>query len=410
MSAADRAASQKGDRVPRLAADCDPTALDLTPAQGFLLSRIDGLTPESVLLQLGGLDPDEVRRCLDAWSSEGLVVFGKSGPLARGGRGAVPGSTDGDSGAGIPAPDPELDLPLKAQEAILDMYGKLDRPYHELLGVAADADTRAVKRAYFALSKEYHPDRYFRREIGPFQPVLERVFRKIVEAYELMCDPAVRAEVQRSLDEDQGAPAEEPAGAAPGAGGAARKRPRRPLSPFSPLGRLIAQRRAKAKGFFEAAMAAMAEERWLEATGSLRLAIAFDPANAGYRERFGEVQPKAHAIRFEQLMKEADSALSFRDRGDALRLFEEALHFKPYDAGANHTAARLAWLVAEDLHKAKEYAARATESEPDNGEYHRTLGQIYQAAGLTANARRELKVALRLDPKDREAKAALKDL
>lgn len=408
MPAADRAASQKRDRIPRLAPDADPTRLDLTPAQGFLLSRIDGLTPESVLIHLAGLDPDEVHRCLDEWSSEGLLVFGECRSSARAEPGRAAAAPPADEVVdGTPTPDPELDLPLKSQEAIVEMYGRLDRPYHEILGVSLDADTRAVKRSYFMLSKEYHPDRYFRRDIGPFQPVLERVFRKIVEAYELMSDPTVRAEMQRSLDGEAQAPGAEES-AAPA--GTTRARRKRPLSPFSPLGKLIAQRRAKAKGFFEAAMVAASEERWLEATGSLRLAIAFDPANATYHERFGEIQPRAHEIRFEQLMKEADSALSFRDRNDALRLYEEALHFKPYAPEANHTAARLAWLVAEDLRKAKEYAMRATEADPEKGEYHRTLGQIYQAAGLTANARRELKAAVRLDPKDKDARAALKSL
>lgn len=404
MPAGDGAASRKRDRVPRLVADCDPTRLELTPAQGFLLSRIDGVTPESVLLQLGGLDPDEVRRCLDEWCSEGMLVFTRNRDASRSASSAA-----GAGSAGLPTPDPTLDLPVKAQEAILAMHARLDRPYHELLGVPLDADPRAIKRAYFALSKEYHPDRYFRRDIGAFRPVLERVFRKIVEAYELLSDPTVRAEMQRSLEGEAPVSAPE-AAVAPAREPSAPRRVRRPPSPFSPLGRLIAKRRAQARSFFEAAMAAAGEERWLEATGSLRLAIAFDPANAAYRERFGELQPKAHAIRFEQLMKEAESALSFRDGNDALRLYEEALHFEPYAPEANHTAARLAWMVAQDLRKAKEYALRAAEADPENADYRRTLGQIYQAAGLTANARRELKAAVKLNPKDREARAALKSL
>ena len=39
-----------------------------------------------------------------------------------------------------------------------------------------------------------------------------------------------------------------------------------------------------------------------------------------------------------------------------------------------------------------------------------TLGQIYKAAGLAANAKRELQHALRLDPSDAEAKQELKSL
>jgi Flp pilus assembly protein TadD len=157
-------------------------------------------------------------------------------------------------------------------------------------------------------------------------------------------------------------------------------------------------------------MAAAAAERWIEAAGSVRLAIAFDPRNPLYRERFGEIQPRAHEVRFEQLVKEAESALSFRDRLDALRIYEEALHFRPYDGAANFTAARLAWLAAEDLHRAKEYAARACEADPENAEYRKVLGLIYKAAGLPANARRELQKAVRLDPADGEARAELKSL
>ena len=42
--------------------------------------------------------------------------------------------------------------------------------------------------------------------------------------------------------------------------------------------------------------------------------------------------------------------------------------------------------------------------------YRRTLGQIYGAAGLIANARRELEAALRIDPTDATARAELKTL
>jgi curved DNA-binding protein CbpA len=412
MSSGDGAAGRKEERVPCLAPDCDPTGLALSPEEGFLLSRIDGHTPQALLSQLAGLPAEQVEGCLKRWVREGVVTYSVSGPPAnepRNGAATPPPTTEKPAQATeAPSLDPDLDISPEQQKEILAFEARLDRPYHEILGVAADADSRAIKRAYFSLSKEFHPDRYFRREIGPFLPRIERVFRKVVEAYELLSDPAVRAEIERSLEAD--ASEEEAPPAADDGAPRARKPRRRPLSPFSPLGRLLTQRKAKAKGFFESAMAAVAEERWLEATGSLRLAIAFDPANATYRERFGEVQPHAHAIRFEALIKEADNAFSFRDRADALRIYEEALHFRPYDPQANHIAAKLAWVVAEDLRKAKEYALRACEAEPEKAEYHRTLGQIYQAAGFKANARRELKLAVRLDPKDLEAKTALKSL
>jgi curved DNA-binding protein CbpA len=418
-------AGQLDGRIPQVAPDVDPSRLALSPAEGFLLSRIDGRTTQAVLRLLAGLPPAQVDACLERWSQEGLVVF--AGDAARAREAAVPTGTAETAAPEAAAPAEAAaacgDMSPEAQRSIEAMEARLERPYHEILGVPIDADARAIKRAYFGLSKEFHPDRWFRREIGAWRPRVERVFRKIVEAYELLSDPATRAEVQRGLLEKAAraaapAPAAMPAApaapsapappAAAGAGAAAR--PRRPLPPLHPLAQLLAERRSKAKSFFEAGMAAHREERWLEAAGSLRLAIAFDPTNAAFRERFGEVQTRAHAIRFEQLVKEAESALTYKDRLEALRVYEEALHYKPYDARVNHTAARLAWLVASDLRKAKEYAGRACEAEPDNAEYRKSLGLIYKAAGLRANARRELERAVRLNPKDAEARSELKSL
>jgi len=52
----------------------------------------------------------------------------------------------------------------------------------------------------------------------------------------------------------------------------------------------------------------------------------------------------------------------------------------------------------------------AVELAPDNGSYRRLLGLVYKDAGLAANAKRELEAALRIDPQDAEARAALRGL
>jgi tetratricopeptide (TPR) repeat protein len=142
----------------------------------------------------------------------------------------------------------------------------------------------------------------------------------------------------------------------------------------------------------------------------VRLAIAFDPDNESYRSAFSDVQRKAHEERARALLKEADGAFELSDYKDALRLYEEALHYRAFDAELSHKTGRLAWKLGSDLRKAKEYAMAACELAPENALYHRTLGQIYKAAGLAANAKRELQTALRLDPKDAEARQELKGL
>jgi curved DNA-binding protein CbpA len=398
------------ERIPRLAPACDPTQLSLSPAEGYLLSRIDGVTSCRMLREIGGLTPSEVDRCIEGWIEQGVVQFKDDPPPLAVFR-SEPDPAEDSSEAQI---DPSLDLPVETQQLVLEFETGLDRPYHEILGVAVDADVKAIKKAYFGLSKQFHPDRYFRRNLGPYAERLERCFKKILEAYELLSDPATRAEVQNQPVPPAAEPAAEPdtppAQTSP-AGGASRSLAAlRRLSRFGRRLQHFEARRRKAKTFFESGMAAFQQERWLEAAGSVRLAIAFDPANQAYKDAFADVQRKAHEERAKLLIKQGEGSLTVRDYRDAAAAFEEALQFRPFDPELNIRAARLIWQTNGDLRKAKEFAAAACELEPEKAGYRRTLGQIFKAAGLTSNARRELEAALRLDPKDAEARVELKAL
>ena len=401
MSASPGTAPTGDDRKPSVAPNCDPAKLSLSPAEGYLLSRIDGATSIAQLRQIGGMPAADLDACVERWLRDGVIVV----------EGGQIGITSQERAVGAP-PAPEvdaaLDLPVETQEAVRDFLGRLGAPYHEVLGVAFDADARAIKKAYFGLSKQFHPDRYFRRELGGFQEPIERIWRRILEAYELLSDPATRAEVQKTGGGATAPPASAAGGAAPPLQSARRMRAR--LTTLAGHKRMLGERRRKAKGFFESGMAAFRKERWLEAAGSVRLAIAFDPQNDAYRSAFPEVQGRAHEERAKALLKEADGCYDLGDYRDALKLYEEATHFRPFDAELSHKTGRLAFRLGEDLRKAKEFAASACELEPECALYHRTLGQIFAAAGLEANARRELQQAIRLDPKDAEAKEALRSL
>src|SRR3989442_10733407 len=60
-------------RCPRLAPDWEDHASALSPAEGFLLSRIDGHTPWAVLREIGGLPPSAADAALAGWVEIGLV-------------------------------------------------------------------------------------------------------------------------------------------------------------------------------------------------------------------------------------------------------------------------------------------------------------------------------------------------
>ena len=84
----------------------------------------------------------------------------------------------------IAALDEDNDLDDTERRRILAMQRLLERadPY-ALLGVSPAADTRTLKRAYFLLSKEIHPDRYYGQRLGSFGARMSSVFEAASRAY-----------------------------------------------------------------------------------------------------------------------------------------------------------------------------------------------------------------------------------
>ena len=65
------------------------------------------------------------------------------------------------------------------------------RDYYEVLGVSRDADEAAIKKAYRALAKKYHPD------MNPGDKEAEKKFKEASEAYAVLSD----AEKRRQYDQ-----------------------------------------------------------------------------------------------------------------------------------------------------------------------------------------------------------------
>ncbi len=60
------------------------------------------------------------------------------------------------------------------------------RDYYEVLGVEKNADDAAIKKAYRALAKKYHPD------VNPGDAEAEKKFKEASEAYAVLSDPEKR--------------------------------------------------------------------------------------------------------------------------------------------------------------------------------------------------------------------------
>jgi curved DNA-binding protein CbpA len=430
--ASDMGSGEEYRRILRLASGCDPTSMTLSAEEGFLLSRVDGHTPWRLLREIGGMDADEADLCLEGWLATGLVeVAGMAEPPKRERR-VEPRTTNPARHLKAPTQpsdpvvidesllDESLDIDVEVQRRILEFEGGLDRSYYELLDVSVDADAKQVKKAYFKLSKEFHPDRFFRREIGEYGSRLERIFKKVLEAHEILSDPKLRAEFESSAAAQ---PAPEPIAVVDdGSEGEAPKAPRRPPRKLTKLERLRArmpfkipesvavERRAKAEEFARAAEQSRKMGRHSEAASSLKVAISFDPYSSAYRTMLVELKADAAEAMAEEILSQPGTSVGNESElKEALKAFESVLLYKPHDPQLNHRAATIC-LEIDEFQKAFEYAQTAVEHVPEVADYHATLGCAYRKQGDFGHAKKEFDKAIELDPENETARKALASL
>ncbi|HEX5059411.1 MAG TPA: DnaJ domain-containing protein [Kofleriaceae bacterium] len=83
------------------------------------------------------------------------------------------------------------DLDADERVRILVMARLVDeRDPWALLGVPTGSDAKVLKRAYFTLSKEIHPDRHYGKQLGTFADRLSVVFEAVSRAYARLTSPA----------------------------------------------------------------------------------------------------------------------------------------------------------------------------------------------------------------------------
>ncbi len=94
----------------------------------------------------------------------------------------------------------QVDLPFARRKEVLDLFYRLDQfDHYEVLGIAYDAEKKDVRAAYFSLSKIFHPDTMFRKNLGSFKAKMEAVFRQLTEAYEALGKKKSREEYDSYL-------------------------------------------------------------------------------------------------------------------------------------------------------------------------------------------------------------------
>ncbi len=326
-----------------------------------------------------------------------------------------------------------VDIPESFCAEIRELARGLPRmTYHELLGIERDADVDSVRRAFFERSKVFHPDRYFNRQLGPYEPLLHEIYKRVVMAHEVLRDETLRADYERTLRAEPsfrivppkliGLPGAEPLAepeAEPeqpkssvrksrGPGGSLRDRKglRSKDTILMDLELRLESSRKKGRVQFEDAQKELEGGDLMRAANLLRLALAYDPREPDFHNALADVLPRANAEQAASLRAKGDLLLTRADEDGAFEMLLEAFRLVPTDAPLAHQLAEM-YRKRDDGDAACEMARQAVELDEKSAEYRKSLGMILMERGKRAEARKELTRAWEMDPMDRDVKRAL---
>ncbi|MCA1829879.1 MAG: DnaJ domain-containing protein [Myxococcales bacterium] len=279
--------------------------------------------------------------------------------------------------------------------------------HYELLGVPADADGAGIRRAYLEKSKRFHPDAWYRKDLGHFGPLLSKWFQRLAAAYQLLSDEETRIAYDREhladLSPSERAAVERRELARAEEERRSRERRERLLKTKG-FGRIAA-----AKKLFEEAEQHAENGERSQAIAALRAARELDPKRA-------EIHNKLIELERAQLKALAHSALaSAKDREerhhwkDAMAAYAAAFMSNSNSFSAAFGAARCAF-EGGDFRQAMMWAQRACDISKDDPAARLLLARSLTASGMKARARAELQTLLARTPDHKEAKALLRSL
>jgi tetratricopeptide (TPR) repeat protein len=166
----------------------------------MVLARLDGTLDVTDIAALTGLSEEAVEQTLQPLVDAGVLAVGDTASPTPAPAASTARRPSGEFS--MPPPDALPKISEEETHRIQEFYSKLNKMDHyRLLGCAATADTKDIKRAYFALAKLYHPDRFFRKDVGPLRPKIDAIFSAMTNALDALTDAERRAAYDAYLRE-----------------------------------------------------------------------------------------------------------------------------------------------------------------------------------------------------------------
>jgi hypothetical protein len=233
---------------------------------------------------------------------------------------------------------------LERRREVLEYFEALPKKNHfEVLGVEPGCTSADVKRAYAALARKYHPDMHRRGGLDDLHDVLEAIFIRVGEAWEVLGDARSRKSYEARFSPGVRAhPDSGTGGGEPAAGPADSE-----AQPYVPTDETLAT-----------AQILLAQARYWDAIQMLEFRLPLMPPSK--QQRRGRI-----------------------------------LLARAYAKNPN-------W-----LRKAEDALQQVVREEPGNADAHYELGLLYKAGGMLARAHASFRRVLELRPDHREAAAEL---
>ncbi len=338
----------------------------------------------------------------------------------------------------------QVELSRQEMEAI-DAFHEIavSGDYYGLLGVSPDASEAHIRRSYYELSRAWHPDRFYRRNLGEYKEKLEKVFIVITRAYSVLSNAEERARYHEdnkelisasfnvprphvpasqntvsdlaegltyevSLDPDALTSVPSPSERSAHSPLRKKKRRRAIIPGLEKLRRQAAEQIAKGRRHHRIAVAAAEEGNWMRASAAMHLASRYDTGNAEYRRMAEEYRVKSREQAAQQAIQAAENAESYHNIKAAIFHYEKACKCDPSSGLPFYRLAMLKQHEGEDEHVVLNLLRTASEKQPKTTRYRLALASYYAERKMKANARREYQAVLQLEPGNDEAKNGLR--
>jgi curved DNA-binding protein CbpA len=296
-----------------------------------------------------------------------------------------------------------VDLSVDLKKEILYVYGSLGRLDHwQLLGVRWNAPPDEVRAAYLDRVKLFHPDRHAGRRLGSYLARIERIFRALTEARDVLTDEARRAAyVKKTASPEEFARME--MRRLQNEARADERRAR--LARANPL----VARAARVQDLVRRGKEHMAAGRFSQAANDFLTALGLDPRHPEARLCSEQAKKRAGGERARESYDRGLAAEAVGNRAAARAAFREAAESDPASPRYAVAASRLA-LAAGETSDARTFAEQAVRAAPRDARAHEALGAALHAQGQSKEARRVLEQALELEPGLESARSLLKKM